>query len=162
LNVIDGLSFEWINEMLLNVAYLKTYFNQMVVRESQIFSFFPFVVMLGGGTLWHLYRFLQGTIISHLNSPPPPFPFMPPSLIHGIVLTGMITAYTFIYIHFCTLSTIIVLAIDNYLLLKLLEWSTSFICNPQSLFSSQIQYLFWPFYFHQCFTYIHTHTHTHT
>jgi hypothetical protein len=37
---------------------------------SHLFFFFPFIFVMGGGTLWHLNRFYNVSNISCMNSPP--------------------------------------------------------------------------------------------
>jgi hypothetical protein len=69
--------------------------------EKQHFFFFPFIIVMSGGTLWHLHRFLQciNYIIyeftSSKHSPSFLFPLIP-----GEVSTDTTFAFTYIYTHF--------------------------------------------------------------
>jgi hypothetical protein len=63
-------------------------------------AFLFFIVVLCGGTLWHLQCSYNVSTISYLNSHLPPILFISPLLIHGRVTTGIIFAFTCRHTHF--------------------------------------------------------------
>jgi hypothetical protein len=64
--------------------------------------FFSFVLVLGGGTLWHLQMFLQSIkYIILVFTPSTTLLYSPPpSLTSGVVSTGIVFAFTYTCTHF--------------------------------------------------------------
>jgi hypothetical protein len=81
-------------QCIINMRLRYTYFS------ASCFLFFFFIVVLGGGTLWHLQRFLQCIkyIILELT-PSTTFPY-PSSPDFWNSLTSIIFAFTYICTHF--------------------------------------------------------------
>jgi hypothetical protein len=69
-------------------------------RIMSAHNFFSFIGVLGGGTLWHLQRFLQCIRYIILGFTPSSSPLSPSPLIHGIVTTGITIPMTCMYRHF--------------------------------------------------------------
>jgi hypothetical protein len=60
-----------------------------------LFLFSPFIVVLGGDTLWHLQRFLQCVNYIILEFTSSTLYFIPSPPIHGTVSTGIIFAFKY-------------------------------------------------------------------
>jgi hypothetical protein len=65
-----------------------------------LISFFSFIVVLGGGTLWHLQRFLQCIKYSILEFTPYTSLLHSPSSIPGTVSTSIIFAFTYMFTYY--------------------------------------------------------------
>jgi hypothetical protein len=72
------------------------------------FSFYFFIFVLGGGTLWLYKGSYNVSTISYLNSPLPLLLFIPQLTIHGTFSTGIIFAKTCMRTHFfCIIVTLL-------------------------------------------------------
>jgi hypothetical protein len=81
----------------------KSFFSVKFFYFSECFSKFYlfFIVVLSGGTFWHLWKFLKMYQIYHIWIHPlyhSPLSYHSP--IPGIVSTGIIFAFTYMYTHF--------------------------------------------------------------
>jgi hypothetical protein len=78
------------------LIFVFCYFSKSVFKSKDFLVESFFIVVLGRVTLWYL----QKSFYNISNSPPPPFSFISYPPIPGVVSTGIIFAFTYMYIQY--------------------------------------------------------------